>query len=298
MTAPSATAGANASDSAVVIVAAVADSSGGGSSAHQLAPAPSAVHPDRIKSKNEIKREKRTQLNKEAWDRKRLKKRETEKEKRKIRNTYLSPEAKDALKQEERRQQDRATHAHVLGPVLVVDMQWNSIMQAKEKRAATSQVKESYAANRKCESPFQFWITSYDDALFSHITGRNSWLAHKSSEHLLDAFRDKLSSLVYLTADSPNTLSTLNEHDIYIIGGFVDRNRHKNTTEDWSASHGIRTARLPIANVTVVLTINQVVEILCHARAHGDWKRAVEAVVPSRKVKAQGKDAVEVLASL
>ena len=34
-------------------------------------------------------------------------------------------------------------------------------------------------------------------------------------------------SLVYLSADSPNELTTLSEDEIYIIGGIVDRNRHK-----------------------------------------------------------------------
>lgn len=33
--------------------------------------------------------------------------------------------------------------------------------------------------------------------------------------------------LVYLSADSAEELTTLSEDEIYIIGGIVDRNRHK-----------------------------------------------------------------------
>jgi tRNA (guanine9-N1)-methyltransferase len=33
--------------------------------------------------------------------------------------------------------------------------------------------------------------------------------------------------IVYLTADSETVISDLNENDFYIIGGLVDRNRHK-----------------------------------------------------------------------
>lgn len=36
-----------------------------------------------------------------------------------------------------------------------------------------------------------------------------------------------MGDLVYLTADSPNVLSDLDPSKVYVIGGIVDRNRHK-----------------------------------------------------------------------
>ena len=40
-------------------------------------------------------------------------------------------------------------------------------------------------------------------------------------------FENEKENLVYLTADSPNTIDTFDETKIYIIGGIVDKNRYK-----------------------------------------------------------------------
>ena len=49
----------------------------------------------------------------------------------------------------------------------------------------------------------------------------------RSADSYLQMFAERRASLVYLTADSPNVLSEVSADDIYIIGGIVDRNRHK-----------------------------------------------------------------------
>lgn len=70
--------------------------------------------------------------------------------------------------------------------------------------------------------------------------------------------------LVYLSADAEEELSTLSEDEVYIIGGIVDRNRHKNLCQNKAEQLGIRTARLPIGTfienlpTRKVLTVNQV----------------------------------------
>jgi Trm5-related predicted tRNA methylase len=98
--------------------------------------------------------------------------------------------------------------------------------------------------------------------------------------------------LIYLTGDSPNTLSTLDNDTTYIIGGIVDRNRLKCAALDRATSLHIPTARLPLQEYcdfkgsTRVLTCNHVFEILLRYRELGGgdcWKEAILSVLPERK---------------
>lgn len=60
------------------------------------------------------------------------------------------------------------------------------------------------------------------------LSGLENWHITQTPEAYLDQFQDQKDSLVYLTADSSNELSELDPNKRYIIGGIVDRNRHKN----------------------------------------------------------------------
>ena len=93
---------------------------------------------------------------------------------------------------------------------------------------------------------------------------------------------------VYLTSESPETLRSLKPHGTYVIGGLVDRNRHKGICFKRAMDHGIRTAKLPIAehldmSSRFVLTTNHVNEIMLAWLASGDWGAALERVMPKRK---------------
>ena len=104
-------------------------------------------------------------------------------------------------------------------------------------------------------------------------------------------FADRRASLVYLSADSPHELGALSPDDVYVVGGIVDRNRHKGLTQDGAAAAGVRTARLPLAAHCAlagssVLTVNQVFELLLAMRELQDWRAACDRVVPKRKREA------------
>ena len=95
-------------------------------------------------------------------------------------------------------------------------------------------------------------------------------------------------SLVYLTSDSPHTLDRLSPYTSYIIGGIVDKNRHKGICYKRACERGIPTAKLPIGEYMTmqsrtVLTTNHVVEIMLKWLDTGDWGEAFLSVIPKRK---------------
>ncbi|TVY33113.1 tRNA (guanine(9)-N1)-methyltransferase [Lachnellula subtilissima] len=94
--------------------------------------------------------------------------------------------------------------------------------------------------------------------------------------------------IVYLTSDSPDTLTTLSPNTSYIIGGIVDKNRHKGLCYKRACELGIPTAKLPIGEYMTmqsrsVLAINHVVEIMLKWLETGDWGEAFLSVIPKRK---------------
>jgi len=104
--------------------------------------------------------------------------------------------------------------------------------------------------------------------------------------------------LVYLTADSPNTITELKNGKKYIVGAIVDKNRYKGLCHKKAVAQGVATAKLPIGEYVsmasrFVLTTNQVVEIMIRWLACRDWERAFLEVIPRRKMpvaKGGGED--------
>lgn len=94
--------------------------------------------------------------------------------------------------------------------------------------------------------------------------------------------------IIYLTSDSPDTLTELRPYSTYIIGGLVDRNRHKGICYKRAMDRGMKTAKLPIGDYMqmasrFVLATNHVSEIMVRWLELGDWGEAFERVVPKRK---------------
>jgi tRNA (guanine9-N1)-methyltransferase len=138
-------------------------------------------------------------------------------------------------------------------------------------------------------------------SLATHSTDSNtisSELAGRPSEYPVDTSGisgtstpthvESSPSIIYLSSDSENTLTTLSPYTSYIIGGLVDKNRYKGICYKRARELGIPTAKLPIGEYMTmqsrtVMTTNHVVEIMIRWLEDGDWGKAFLRVIPKRK---------------
>lgn len=112
--------------------------------------------------------------------------------------------------------------------------------------------------------------------------------------------------VIYLTADTGHTITSLDPTKTYVIGGLVDRNRYKNLCLRKAEHLGITAARLPIDAAFLptgkhlssrkVLTVNQVLDILLgwteqkqrvveegEEEKEPSWMEALQRGLPGRK---------------
>jgi tRNA (guanine9-N1)-methyltransferase len=206
----------------------------------------------------------------------------------------------------------------------VLDCGFDDLMLDKERISLASQITRCYSDNYK--APFQAHITvssfggklkeRFETVLASH---HRSWkgvhflegdfveaaeLAKNSmvvegGGVLAGAFSPEggaennlpnceTREVIYLSSDSPNTLTELKPYSTYIIGGLVDRNRHKGICYRKALDRGIQTAKLPISDYMemssrFVLATNHVIEIMLKWLELGDWAGAFLQVMPKRK---------------
>ncbi|KAI4152442.1 MAG: hypothetical protein L6R39_001818 [Caloplaca ligustica] len=216
-------------------------------------------------------------------------------------------------------------HRNIQLPVsFVIDCGFDDLMLDGERKSLASQVTRSYSDNHKAPLRSHLIISSFgghlkerfDTVLFGH---HNNWKgvrfvegdfqeAAKEARELMKSDQGgKLAGpfkgidpaaqsenlggsgeIVYLTSDSPDTLDELKPYSTYIIGGLVDKNRHKGICYKRAMDRGMKTAKLPIGDYMkmtsrFVLATNHVVEIMLRWLEVGDWAKAFLQVIPKRK---------------
>jgi tRNA (guanine9-N1)-methyltransferase len=218
--------------------------------------------------------------------------------------------------------QRRRAQAELAPVALVLDCGFDELMTDREVVSLGSQLTRCYSSNRAASRRARLVVSSFGGRLkhrFETVLANNhlGWkgvaftaddfvaaataaaaATHAAEEGDKDAEPagqdDALGpagrppAVVYLTADSPHTLSALAPHTSYVVGGLVDKNRHKGACYKRACAAGVATARLPIGEYLTlqgraVLATNHVVEIMVRWLEVGDWARAFQEVIPKRK---------------
>uniref|UniRef100_A0A915PQ00 tRNA (guanine(9)-N(1))-methyltransferase n=1 Tax=Setaria digitata TaxID=48799 RepID=A0A915PQ00_9BILA len=172
---------------------------------------------------------------------------------------------------------------------VAIDMQFESLMRPKDLRHLFVQLAHAYAVNRRAKNPLQFSVVGFSGSqnkLFFDNPNNHHWDVI-FEEKPLDAVFER-SDIVYLTADSENSLETLDSSKVYVIGGLLDHNSLKGHCLKIAIEKGYTHARLPIAEYIMlqtrkVLTVNQVFEILLRYTENHSWKDSFLSVIPRRK---------------
>lgn len=221
------------------------------------------------KSKNQIKREakwKRRQENREIFKAAAKKKNKRSKRPKNI----LSIEPSSGM--------------------IAIDLSFSELMTYSENASLGSQLSRIYAFNRRSTSPFSIYFCDTEGFHFRETVVKkkypdcDKWKVNWTTELPLSE------KCIYLTPDSPNLLTSIDTDKIYIMGGLVDRNRHKGATFSKAENLSMATARLPLRESSVsfesshILTLLHAFEIISKFRESNDWKQSIEAVLPKRKL--------------
>lgn len=267
-----------------------------------------------------LKRRERWEATKEVRKEKRKEKQVAKRERQKAAKAQQA-ENGEAADQECRRDMVKRQHARstLLPLTIVFDCDFDDLMKEKELISLGSQITRSYSDNSRAPFKAHLAISSFNKRLkdrFDNVLSRHheNWkgVSFTGEDYMVAAeqamarmkepkggqfkglFENKSSAspdegeVIYLTSDSEETLTELNPYSVYIIGGLVDRNRHKGICYKKAKDRGIKTAKLPIGDymdmaTRFVLATNHVVEIMVRWLELGDWGKAFEAVIPRRK---------------
>lgn len=235
------------------------------------------------------------------------------------------PEVVAAIKAQQQQQSKPYVRPTQLPITFIFDCQFDSLMSDGEITSLGSQLTRCYADNKKARFRAHLALSSFggklkerfDGILESHYKNWNGvrfleedfvrtaesakgWMKEEGGGAVAgalakpagtDAVEDAGNGegeVIYLSSDSPDTLTELKPYTTYIIGALVDKNRHKGICYKRAAEAGIKTAKLPIGDYLhmqsrKVLTTNHVNEIMLKWLELGDWGEAFIQVIPKRK---------------
>ncbi|XGW25570.1 hypothetical protein V3C99_006738 [Haemonchus contortus] len=199
----------------------------------------------------------------------------------------------------------KVARAHRCGePSLVVDCRFLPLLSPRGAELTAIQLKYMISANRDDRAPWQLYFTSFDfsserirrlkDRHLSVIDSPSTCSPIISPQSFTDLFeRDRI---VYLSPDADEEIEDVEQSDVYVLGGIVDRVPEKGIPRQASletaVSEGVRCKKLPLDKYvkwksgTKFLTLTAVSTILRDVYSSGgDWEFALRKNIPVRNVR-------------
>lgn len=227
-------------------------------------------------------------------------------------------EAVLALRKQWESTRSRHKRSTLIPFTIVVDCNYDDLMHAKERISLASQLTRCYSENSRAQwrghLMFSSWGGGLKERFDTVLTPHKNWKGIKiipeNFVHAAELAKQQMASprggklegpfakkadakpedgeVIYLSSDSANTLHELKPYDTYIIGGLVDKNRHKAICYKSALEAGVKTAKLPIGDYIqmssrAVMTTNHVVDIMLAWLECGDWGEAFMKIMPQRK---------------
>lgn len=248
-----------------------------------------------------LQKQKRWDEQKDEYRQKRREKKKIARERKKLRKGSEVPESEDDDSNYHLQAKREKPQVQIpSGVSVIMDCEFDDLMSDKEIVSMSNQITRCYSAKRHAPHLVDLVISSFNKRLKARF--EKSLLDYKlwqnmcfkendTLESILPTDPESLSKYVYLTADTDNELDKLEEGYTYILGGIVDKNRHKQLCLKKAQKLGLKVARLPIGkyiqmNSRHVLATSHVYEIMCMCFEYGhDWEKAFNAVLPPRKLR-------------
>ncbi|XP_069328655.1 tRNA methyltransferase 10 homolog C [Eulemur rufifrons] len=187
----------------------------------------------------------------------------------------------------------KGAQAMQFGQPLVFDMAYETYMTPKELQNTISQLLESEGSNRRNVDPFHIYFCNLktDSAYHRELIKRygEKWdklLLTATEKSHVDLFPKD--SIIYLTADSPNVMTTFKHDKIYVVGSFVDKHMQPGISLAKAKRLKLATECLPLDKYlqwdmgSKNLTLDQMIRILLCLKNTGNWEEALK-FVPRRK---------------
>ncbi len=228
-------------------------------------------------SKNEWKRQVKQVIALSKKEARRGKRERAEERAVQVVTAAAGSEKKKATKEEAKEERDVR---------IVLDCSWDHLMTDKEVVSLSQQVRECYSANRAMARPCKLVVAAPRDSKIRRLLDAHH--AHRNWQHfaIVDGRYEEAGfpDCRYLSSDGEQVLEAVPEGATIVVGGLVDRNRHKGVTAAAAAEKKVPCFRLPPEAVTSKkpLTTNQVVALVCRFVESGSWATAGAKVVPKR----------------